>query len=285
MSTAYMQFYVADYLGDTRHLTTEQHGAYILLLMSMWRAGGYLPNDDKKLARLCGCTGSRWSKIRAEVMDFFSLHGEQITQKRLLSELEIAQEKAIKRAVSGSLGGRAKSLKDKKTAVANAVAMPCHSPEPEPLKKENTTYSPKKGTRLSPDWMPSEADQSFALKTMTLEGFRHEADQFRDYWISKPGAAGVKLDWPATWRTWVRRAGKGSPVAQRKNTGSGGRGDTSFADVRARRRAERGEGMEIPGGQASVSGDDLGWSEGAIDGQLAESHLPRGNGYDARLPF
>lgn len=30
-------------------------------------------------------------------------------------------------------------------------------------------------------------------------------DAFRDYWISKPGKDGVKLDWTATWRNWVRK--------------------------------------------------------------------------------
>jgi hypothetical protein len=30
------------------------------------------------------------------------------------------------------------------------------------------------------------------------------ADGFRDYWIAQPGAKGVKLDWDATWRNWVR---------------------------------------------------------------------------------
>lgn len=29
-------------------------------------------------------------------------------------------------------------------------------------------------------------------------------DLFRDYWIAKPGKEGVKLDWTATWRNWVR---------------------------------------------------------------------------------
>jgi hypothetical protein len=28
---------------------------------------------------------------------------------------------------------------------------------------------------------------------------------FRDYWIAKPGAMGLKTDWRATWRNWVRR--------------------------------------------------------------------------------
>jgi len=79
MSAPFMQLYVADYLGDTRHLTTEQHGAYLLLLMTMWRADGRLPNDDKKLARIASCTPSRWAKIKDEVMEFFAIEGDEIT--------------------------------------------------------------------------------------------------------------------------------------------------------------------------------------------------------------
>jgi len=30
-------------------------------------------------------------------------------------------------------------------------------------------------------------------------------EDFHDYWIAKPGQGGVKLDWLATWRTWVRK--------------------------------------------------------------------------------
>ena len=30
------------------------------------------------------------------------------------------------------------------------------------------------------------------------------ADQFKDFWCAKPGKDGVKLDWAATWRNWVR---------------------------------------------------------------------------------
>jgi hypothetical protein len=30
--------------------------------------------------------------------------------------------------------------------------------------------------------------------------------KFVDYWIAKPGQAGTKLDWPATWRNWIRKA-------------------------------------------------------------------------------
>tara|TARA_R100001244_G_scaffold2541_1_gene3922 strand:- start:5821 stop:6303 length:483 start_codon:yes stop_codon:yes gene_type:complete len=74
-----MQLYVADYLGDTMHLSTEQHGAYLLLLMAMWRAGGSLPNDEKKLARIVGLSTIKWRRVAADVMAFFTVDGDEIT--------------------------------------------------------------------------------------------------------------------------------------------------------------------------------------------------------------
>lgn len=63
----------------------------------------------------------------------------------------------------------------------------------------------KRGERLSPDWRPSSADFDFAV---TLGWSTHqvesEAANFRDYWIARPGSGGCKLDWPATWRKWIR---------------------------------------------------------------------------------
>lgn len=145
-----MQLYVADYLGDTRHLTTEQHGAYLLLLMTMWRSDGRLPNDAKKLARIAGCSPSRWAKISDEVLEFFNVDGSVLTNPRLTLELEKASEKSIKRAVSGSQGGKAKALKDKGSAVANANGLLWHSSEPEPEKKEEAKASLSPGATKAP---------------------------------------------------------------------------------------------------------------------------------------
>ncbi len=135
MSAPYMQLYVADYLGDTRHLTTEQHGAYMLLLMTMWRSDGVLSDDPAKLARIAGLTVARWKKISDDIMAFFTPCEGGITQARLVAELTIAEEKSEKRSKAGKAGGRAKALKDKKLTVANAKRLPQHSPEPEPDKE------------------------------------------------------------------------------------------------------------------------------------------------------
>jgi uncharacterized protein YdaU (DUF1376 family) len=258
MSVPFMQLYVADYLGDTRHLTTEQHGAYLLLLMTMWRSEGVLPDNPVKLARIAGLTPSRWLKICAEVLEFFTLCEGGFTQKRLSAELAIAEEKSSKRSASGKAGALAKALKSNKVELANASRLLKHSPEPEPeLKKEKVTPSPKKGCRLPSDWKPTEADLTFAAnQNMTAEEIRREADQFRDYWIARPGAGGVKLDWAATWRTWCRN--RRSPSQAGKPSAGGHRPKpASMVDILLGDRAAAAN-------QPDVSGD--GWLPTDSDG-------------------
>lgn len=91
-------------------------------------------------------------------------------------------------------------------------------PEPPKVPLSNSEDIKKRerqnrGTRITPDWTPLEPERAFA-KT---EGFsdweiQREAQKFRDYWTACAGAKGVKLDWSATWRQWIRsgaeRAGK-----------------------------------------------------------------------------
>lgn len=63
----------------------------------------------------------------------------------------------------------------------------------------------KRGSRLSPDWMPSEASRAKARDDAPNVDHRQEHATFVDYWIAQPGQKGVKTDWEATWRNWMRR--------------------------------------------------------------------------------
>ena len=83
----YMKLYVADYLGDTHHLNVVEHGAYMLLLMGMWRAGGTLPTADDNLARLARCTPDQWAEIKATVLAFFKVSRGKLTHKRVAAEM------------------------------------------------------------------------------------------------------------------------------------------------------------------------------------------------------
>jgi len=137
-ATPFMQLYVADYMGDTQHLTTEQHGAYLLLLMTMWRHGGRLPNDASKLARIARVNLRRWHSVSPEVMAFFTVEGDAITQKRLSEEYQKATSISEKRSASGKAGGEAKALKSKQQGLANAIVLPQHSQIPDTRSKKET---------------------------------------------------------------------------------------------------------------------------------------------------
>ncbi|WP_081761413.1 DUF1376 domain-containing protein [Methylopila sp. 73B] len=220
MSAPFLPLYVGDYLRDTRGLTAEQHGAYLLLLMSMWSAGGRLPNDDRKLARFASCTPSRWAKIRGDVLSFFEVHEAEIGHVRLGSELEKAQEKSIKRAEAGSKGGQAKALKDKVLGVANAMPEPCHSSEPEPEKKRTPTDvgverarapKPKTGraSRLAPDWRPSPETWSKLKEAHRASDGELERELVKARNWSASAANGAKVNHEAFFANWCLTAEEG----------------------------------------------------------------------------
>jgi len=68
-----MPVFIGDYLADTMHLSTEQHGAYLLLLFHLWRRGS-LHDDDGTLAQITGLTSTAWSQARPVLADFFQIH-------------------------------------------------------------------------------------------------------------------------------------------------------------------------------------------------------------------
>lgn len=61
---------VADYLSDTGHLTTVQHGAYLLLIMHYWKRGS-LPEADDQLAAITRMTPAGWKLAKPTIQGFF----------------------------------------------------------------------------------------------------------------------------------------------------------------------------------------------------------------------
>src|SRR3546814_3368504 len=85
------------YHRDTTHLTTEEHGAYLLLLMAAWGTEDCsLPNDERRLAALSKTTVQRWRKIAPTVLEFWTIERGRIWQKRLMKEWLYVREKSKK---------------------------------------------------------------------------------------------------------------------------------------------------------------------------------------------
>lgn len=109
------------YLADTTHLSTLEHGAYLLLLMSMWRAGGRLPNDPVRLARFCRLSPGQFRRIWPALEGFFYVDGDQLGQGKCDDFLEAVRRKSK----SASDSARAKWRKNKKQAHADASSPQC----------------------------------------------------------------------------------------------------------------------------------------------------------------
>lgn len=95
---SHIPLFVDSYLADTTHLTTEQHGAYLLLMMAAWRSADCtLPHDERRLASFAGVPIAKWRKIGPDILEMWTCQGGRCYQKRLLKEWEYVREKSAKR--------------------------------------------------------------------------------------------------------------------------------------------------------------------------------------------
>lgn len=142
----WMPLLVDKYLGDTTHLSTEQHGAYLLLLMTAWKRDGVLPSSEAQLSAICRMTPARWKANREVLLAFFTAteDGTGLTQKRLSQELATAKKVTEVRAKAGAKGAAERWQNDSKR-MANASQN--DAPIPLPIPEGDTSVSPGSGAR------------------------------------------------------------------------------------------------------------------------------------------
>lgn len=117
----WMPLLVDKYLGDTTHLTTEQHGAYLLLLLSCWKRDGKLPADDIQLANIARLPLARWRQHGPILLEFFDHEGGFLTQKRLTAELARAKANLEQRSQAGKASAEKRKLEREANARSTAV--------------------------------------------------------------------------------------------------------------------------------------------------------------------
>lgn len=201
----------------------------MMCLMHQGSEYGYLKVNGKvilssNLARMSGATLSEVEGYLGELESagVFSRDEEGcIFSRRMIRDEQIREA----RAAGGIKGGNPALLKGKEGSEEvdgkvnlNANLQPTPSSSSS-SSSSSTTKKPKQlATRLPDDWEPSESDIEFCISEKPGLSVQSVADQFRDYWIAQPGAKGRKLDWPATWRNWVRNQRGGNAGNQQGNT-------------------------------------------------------------------
>jgi len=142
----WMPLYVADYLSATSRLTTEQHGAYLLLLMDYWK-NGPPPDDDGVLAQITRLSPAAWSNARTMLQAFFQVQSGQWSHHRVDDELAKANHNKEVNSKRGKAGAAARyGKKDAPTMLQASLGdSTSPSPSPSPLSTTNTSICPPEG--------------------------------------------------------------------------------------------------------------------------------------------
>lgn len=206
----YYQFHIGDYRAATSHLSNEEDLAYRRLLDMYYDTENPIPNETEWVARRLRL-GS--DVVLSVLKDFFVLQENGWTHKKCDAVIADYKKNAVKNRENGKKGGRPKTQ-----SVPNG--MPNES-EFEPTGKATINHKPitnnqepltkvvkQRATRLPNDWQPTDRMIAFCENERPDLNPREVADTFRDHWIAQPGQKGVKADWEATWRNWVRNQKK-----------------------------------------------------------------------------
>jgi uncharacterized protein YdaU (DUF1376 family) len=146
MSSSFMPLYVGDYLSDTAHLTAEEHGAYLLLIMAYWQAGRSLPNDPKRLALIARVPNERWTDVERTLQQFFNVTPTEWQHERIEAELERYRDKVEKAKKAGKASARKRKATDVPTDAQRPHQQTPNYPDPSSYPKEKNTISSEPST-------------------------------------------------------------------------------------------------------------------------------------------
>lgn len=131
----WMPIYIGDYLADTMHLTCEQSGAYLHLLMHYWRSGPP-PADDAVLSSITRLKLARFRKHKSTLLSFFQVRDGKLVHKRVDSEKAKAEQHAKRRSTKASKAANARwhggtgDAPSNATSNARSNAPECPIPSP-----------------------------------------------------------------------------------------------------------------------------------------------------------
>jgi uncharacterized protein YdaU (DUF1376 family) len=208
----YYKFNIADYRKDTGHLSTIEHGIYRQLIDWYYLDEQPIPEETQVVIRRLRLGFDEVKFLQNVLSDFFVLGKTGYKHKRIEVEIKDYHEQAEKNKNNGKLGGRPKKTQ---SVISGLPDKSQNNPNQEPITNNHKPIKEnKKGSRLSQDWFLTKSLGDWATQERPDLDVRQVAEQFKDYWIAQPGQKGVKLDWDATWRNWVRntKAVKANPA-------------------------------------------------------------------------
>lgn len=178
-----------DYLKDTGHLSTAEHGAYLLLIGHYWTTGKPIPDNEAVLSRITRQSVATWRKMSGAILAFFVLEDGLWEHGRVEAELDRATRFIERQSANGSKGGRPKT-QTKPTGNPNHNLNGTTSASPSP--PNNTSHGEISTAAASASASPDGPPRSQQLPDSAK--WAERLDQFKP-WLPH----GERGQWPATW--------------------------------------------------------------------------------------
>jgi uncharacterized protein YdaU (DUF1376 family) len=212
----YFRFYPADFMGGVRGMTAQEVGVYTMLLCRMYEEDGPIECDTFRLATYCGMRVATFTATLEKLIRLGKIepHDGALFNDRARREIAIRADGLEVAIRAGKVS--AEKRQQKQGRAEASVDAPFNHTDTDTdteidKKKREAKASTKKtsGARLSAEWFLPMGWGEWALQEgMQVDAIRVEADTFKDYWISVAGSKGLKTNWEATWRNWIRKAMK-----------------------------------------------------------------------------
>ena len=199
----YYSFNIGDYQSHTNHLSELEDLAYRRLLDWYYLHESPIPTDIEETARQIRMR-SHSDCIASVLREYFELTKKGWVHHRADREISKVGEKSDK--ASASAKARWNKAKDANALRPQSEGNATHNTLPI---THNTIVKQNRGSRLQADFLFPKEWADFCHEERPDLNIQKTFDGFKDYWIAKAGQQGVKLDWFATWRNWVRNQKQG----------------------------------------------------------------------------
>ncbi len=194
----WMPMFWGDYFKKTNHLSTVEHGAYMLLIGHYWTTGRPLPDDDAVLARITRQSLAAWRRMREVIAPFFDPVDGRWQHERIDAEIDRATRFIEKQTANGARGGRPPRTETQT------------KPNPKPKPNPTGTTSPSPANILNHGDIPFDAARASAspdgpphARLPDSAKWKDRLEQFKP-WLPH----GERGKWEATWGPRPDSAGR-----------------------------------------------------------------------------
>lgn len=208
----YYHHHIGDFIKATARLTDAQSMAYLRLIWMYYDRERPLPDDIEALAFQLGIDEKT---VQLILVSYFRLEDGCWHHTRCDAEIKEYKQLIHKRSKAGKASAEHRANTSSTPVEQVSDTQPTDvqlTNNQEPVTINHIKEKRPRSTRFDLNDVPDDWIDFCNQERPDLDP-RKTFDAFRDYWIAQPGSKGVKADWTATWRNWIRNT-RVSPNSQ-----------------------------------------------------------------------